>query len=317
MTEPWRASGAAHTRALTLRVDHATAEVLRAFAAEDVAALLIKGASVVRWLYDDTTHRGYGDTDILVAPASAARSADVLTGLGFEPTLDETAMPEWWREHAVAWFSADLGAVVDLHHDVPGTGAGPQRTWDVLSRGAESMVIGGFPANVPALPARALLLAISVARAGARPVPARAHLERALAVLDDDAWRAAADLAAELEAVGALSAGLRLVPGGDALAGRLGLPEAVSTEVALWIAGAPYQAQTFERLAHAPGVRAKAAIVWRKLVPPAAFMRVRGPGSQSRAQLARAYARRPLWVLAVAPRAFVAWRRARRAVSRG
>jgi hypothetical protein len=143
-----------------------------------------------------------------------------------------------------------------------------------------------------------------------------AELDRALAVADDDLWRGAAELARELDATDAFAAGLSLTDAGRRLAARLRLSPTRSAEAALHATTPPPVALGFEQLAQADGVRARLEIVWRKLVPPPAFIRRWDPSaSEGRAALARAYLRRPIWVLHHAGPGFRAWYLARRSVS--
>jgi hypothetical protein len=86
--------------AARLRLDAAAADVMGCFERAGVAALLLKGASLNRWLYSDETPRDYIDCDVLVAPADLARAEDVLVALGYNRHFDDRQMPPWWREHA-------------------------------------------------------------------------------------------------------------------------------------------------------------------------------------------------------------------------
>jgi hypothetical protein len=145
----------------------------------------------------------------------------------------------------------------------------------------------------------------------------RADLERALVVADEGLWREAAALAARVDAVEAFAAGLRMAPDGERLAQRLELPQPSSVDVALRAATAPPVALGVEQLARAAGWRARAAILGRKLVPPAEFMRHWDRrAADSRPRLALAYVRRPFWLLRHAPAGARAWWRARRQVRR-
>ena len=61
-----------------LALDAATADVLRAFERVGARALLLKGASIARWLYAEGEPRTYVDCDVLVAPADVAAAEEVL-----------------------------------------------------------------------------------------------------------------------------------------------------------------------------------------------------------------------------------------------
>src|SRR3954453_7868543 len=78
-------SGVARRAMATMAIDRATAEIFDALDAAAVPALLLKGPSVARWLYDDPDERPYGDTDRLVPPERETDAEAVLRGLGFAP----------------------------------------------------------------------------------------------------------------------------------------------------------------------------------------------------------------------------------------
>ena len=90
-----------------------------------------------------------------------------------------------------------------------------------------------------------------------------------------------------------------------------------SVHLTLSASGAPGTAHGIEALARARGLRARARLVGRTLVPPRRYMPVwfprasRGPG-----WLALGYLYRPLWLAMRAVPSLVAWRRARRATRR-
>jgi hypothetical protein len=299
-----------------LRVDAITAEVLRAFGAAGVESLLLKGPSIARWLYSGNDARPYQDCDLLVPPAQLERAETILQSLGFTKRFDDDRMPAWWREHAGEWWRHDDGAYVDLHHTLPGIAVDDQVAWRELSATTVTIIVGGHPAPALGLPARTLHVALHAVHHGVGWNQPMADLERALAEVDESVWRAAAELAGRLGATEAFAAGLRLTPAGRDLAVRLQLPSTVSVETALRASTPPPVALGFEQLARAPGVRARAEIVWRKFVPPADFVRHWYPaGSGGRFYLLRAYLYRPVWILRRVPQALRAWRRARREVS--
>jgi Uncharacterised nucleotidyltransferase len=204
-------SPAARVVAGNLKVDCATAEVLRAFGAAGVKSLLVKGVSVVRWLYDASEPRAYSDCDLVVRPADLVAAGEVLAELGFLPQVDERDMPTWWREHAVGWWRGQDGAIVDVHRTLPGVGVDPQLLWRTLSADAETIDVAGFPAKTLTIPGRAFHLAIHAAQHGVGWDRVDVEVERALSRVDESTWRAAAELAAALDAHGreGSSAGVR------------------------------------------------------------------------------------------------------------
>jgi len=299
-------------------VDWATAELLRAFDAAGVESILIKGASVVRWLYDPGERRPYSDFDLLVPPTDVVAARNVLTRLGFQPALDESDMPTWWREHAVGWLHLGRGAVVDLHQGLPGVGVDGDTLWRTLTARSETILIAGFAARTLNISGRALLLALHAAHHGAGFGRVLDDLEQALGRADLETWRQAADLAASLDATAAFATGLRLVPRGRKLADELDLPTDRPVALVLKVTSPPPVALGFEQLARARGLRAKLRILRHKVVPPPTFMRHWSPRArQSRLGLVLAYAWRPIWLLRSAPAGFKAWRAARRASSAG
>ena len=308
--QPGRAAG---VLANTLRIDWATAEVLKAFEAAGVQSLLLKGATFARWLYTNDDPRPYGDCDLLVRPGDFEQARTVLTELGFEPTYEEGDMPGWWREHAVLWLRHSDAVGVDLHHTLDGVGVDDETLWRTLVANRESVDVAGFPAPAFTIPARALHLVLHVAQHGEEWGPVLDELELAITRTETSTWREAAELARALDAEPAFATGLRLVPSGRPLAGQLGLPTGQSVAVALRATTPPPAALTFEELARARGIRARLEILRYKLFPPPTFMRKWSPrASEGRLGLARAYAERVLWLLRTAPAGFTAWRRARR-----
>ena len=303
------------TRAHTLRIDAATAEVMAAFAAASVDARVVKGPVIASWLYRDGNPRLYLDSDLLVNPDHVERAGQVLSELGFDRPLDERALPEWWREHDIAWGRAADGVWVDLHVSLPGIGVDAATAWGLLTEATDTIAVAGLAAPTLGIAAHALHLALHATHHGQRPGRSQLDLERGLAQCDEPVWQRAALLAERLDATDSFAVGLRSTPAGSALAARLGLPETRSVEVALVASAPPPGALTVEKLAAAKGIRLRVAIVSRKLVPPAAYMRVWAPdATRGRLALARAYARRPFWVARMAPRALRAYVDARRKV---
>ena len=298
-----------------LRIDAATAEVLEYFEHRGVRGLLLKGASIARWLYADTTDRPYADCDVLVAPTDFDAGEEVLKSLGYVKPFDDRRMPPWWREHANEWHRPGDGLCIDVHRTLVGVGVDDAAAWRALSADTEDVTVAGRSVRALSLPARAMHVALHATQHGVRWPLGMADLERALAAGDDDLWRRAAVLAAELQATDAFVAGLRLAPAGERLIVRLALPDVSSVDAELRASSPPPLALGFEQLARAPGTRARVEIAWRKLVPPPAFMRHWDPrAANGPMALARAYLRRPLWLLRRAPTGLKAWYRARRSV---
>ena len=312
------ATSAALITAANLRVDAATAEVLRAFEAAGVQSILLKGASVTRWLSTAESPRGYLDCDLLVRPADLTAAERVLSELGFHPILDEREMPTWWREHAMAWSRESDGASVDPHRTLVGVGVDPDQLWLTLAMHTEALKVGKYDARALTVPGRAFHLALHAAQHGAIWSRVLLDLDSAVSAAGEETWAAAAVLAESLQATAAFAAGLRLIPSGRVLADRLGLPADLPTDVAIRADTAPPVALGLDQLARAKGLRARFAILWHKLVPPTTFMRHWSPQARrGRLGLVLAYLRRPFWLLARLPTGFRAWWRARRSPGSG
>jgi hypothetical protein len=314
-SEPPGLSQAAWAAATTLMVDHATADVLLAFRAAGVRALLLKGPSVARWLYRDGEPRPYLDTDLLVHPADATEAGRALTRMGYAPQLDERRMPDWWRPHASVWVNADQGTSVDLHHRLQGVRVDAERAWAMLSRDTVTLEVAGASAVVLALPARMLYVALSAANDGPSSM-ALIDLDRALEQVSGDLWTKAAALAVELRATDGLFAGLTRRRAGVALASRLGLTGEGSVEMGLRSAGAPREALTVEQIARTRGMRNRMAIIADKVFPPPTYMRYWSRLTRrKRLGLVLAYGYRVAWVAKKAFPALMAWWRVRRALT--
>jgi hypothetical protein len=299
-----------------LRIDAATAEVLAAFAGAGVEALVLKGPSLMGWLYTTEDAISYVDSDLLLRPGDEQAASAALTALGFELEHDDSTLPEWWLEHGVAWLRKRDGVRIDLHRRLLGIGVRPDDAWSVLAGSAEPISLAGTT-QAPALarPARLLHIVLHAAQHGQAWGAAVGHVGRALDLLDEPLWRETERLARRLEATDPFAAGLRLTPKGAALADEHGLPPVGSVEVALRASTPPPVALGFEQLARADRLRTRVAIAWRKLFPPREFIvHWHPPAAESHAKLALAYARRPFWLLRRAPRGFRAWRDARRQV---
>ena len=302
-------------RGQRLALDAAAAEAFAHFDRAGVSALLLKGRSITGWLYGESEGRWLADCDLLIAPTDVSAAETTLVSLGYRRTWDDRRMPSWWREHALEWRRERDNVMLDVHRTLAGIGVDPKTAWPTLSRDRVCVTVAGREVPVLGLPARTLHVVLHAAHHGMGPSRPVEDLRRVVRTADDGIWRIAAELASELDAVDAFTAGLRLDPQGAALARRLDLPSRVSTGAALRAGSPPPLALGFEQLARAPGTGARVWIVARKLLPPADFIRHWDPrAAQSRPALLRAYLRRPLWLLRLAPRGLWAWYRARRSV---
>ena len=296
-----------------LWLDTVAAEVTTALSANGLRSVLLKGPVTARWLYpDDQTARHYRDVDLLVAPDIHAGAEEVLVSLGFNRSHEERLSDEV-ELHGHEWRRGSDGAAVDLHRslhfleDLPA-----EMVWQSVAQTAVAFEVAGVTVEAPSLPWRALHVVLHASPEGPPDRQSWADLARALDVVDETLWREAAALAASLNVEAAMGAGLRLLPQGIELAGRLGLPDRPPDRFLLRRNTAPRQVRSVARLVELSG-RRKARYVAQKLFPPPEFLRQWTPlASRSRLGLAAAYGLRLVWSLARLPAALVGWARIRR-----
>src|SRR4051794_33899937 len=224
----------------TLDLDATTAELMAALDGERVAGLLIKGPALTRWLYQGTVPRSYQDIDVLVEPSARPVAAEVLAKLGFERSdaelsraeLSELAAEGQVASHSETW-ARPPRSHVDLHHTIPGIGAGQDELWEALESDREQLRVGGHLVSIPAERSRALIVVLEAAKGGVADEKGIGDLRRALAVVDESVWVECAGLAARLQALPAFSVGLRLIPAGEDLARRLDVDGEIDVETAL------------------------------------------------------------------------------------
>ncbi|MBD0329391.1 MAG: nucleotidyltransferase family protein [Thermoleophilia bacterium] len=294
--------------ARTLRIDASSAKVVSALTAAGVETILLKGPGIVRWFYGDAA-RSYVDCDLLVDPGDRSRAVDVLSAAGYR----EITPPDRSLVHATAWIHADEPAEIDLHTSMQGAGVSPVDAWGVLRAHAVTVDLVGTPVRILDRVATTVNIALHAAHHGVANQKPLEDLRRVVDQLSDQEWRAAAALAARLRASPAFAAGLRLLPEGKRIAEELRLPAETPVAVALALAAAPPGAFAMAQLVGVRGLRAKAALAARRLVPPAIWMRAFHPlARRGRLGLAAAYALRPLLLLLRAGPELAAWVRVRR-----
>jgi hypothetical protein len=290
-------------------VEATAAEVVGALQSAGIRAILLKGPSTARWLYDRESTRISIDVDLLIGPADRAAAEAVLARLGFTPFPSNVAGEE--VSHAYTWDRGADGIGVDLHLNLPGVGVSSEDAWPILSRDTEKPVVGGLAVEVLPPAGRAMHVALHAAQHGPGFEQPIADLERALDLLPPETWEEAAALALRLEADPLFAAGLDLLEGGRVVLARLNLPERRTVEATLRATTPPDLSLGFHRLAGTAGWRPKLAFVARKVVPPRAWMRSCVPlARRGRLGLAAAYVLRPMSLLRRAGPGFRAWRRA-------
>lgn len=294
-----------------LAVDAMTSEVLRALAGQSVPCIVLKGAALQQRLYGSAALRPYGDADLLVAPSEVERAGAALASLGFELRFDPRNHPLRIPDpHAQDWIRG--GDAVDLHWRLPGAGADGERTWRALAAHTRPLVVGGAPGVALDDAGIALMLALHAAHHGAGvPKPLR-DLELGLERIPADAWRDAAALAREIDAIDAFAAGLRAVPAGEVRAHdlRIGPPRAPAARLK---AGTPPPAGlAVLHVLETPWREGRARALLDALFPSRQFMRDWFPlARRGRTGLALAYATRLLTRARQLPSALAAARSAR------
>jgi hypothetical protein len=295
-----------------LALDAAAVEAIAALQEVGISVILLKGPVIALWLYDQPWERTYGDIDLLVAPADHQRASTVLARLGYHDhsLADIPAHASQWRRETAT------RAEIDLHWRLPLAGRDVD-PWPVLSAETEAMAIGSTTVRVLSPAARAMLVAVHAAQHGARaPKPMR-DLERALARVDRQTWARAAALAQQLNAEGAFTVGLRLVPAGAEMATALALAPSSSIEAHLRSVTPTATSVGWMHLLEQPSPRAGLELLRGELVPNPGFMRVWSPlARRGRLGLACAYLLRPLWLVWQLPAALRDLGRARRQARR-
>jgi hypothetical protein len=302
--------GRAQSEGVNLVNDALTARIVTALRAAGVESVLLKGASVRRWLYDGDERRS-DDVDLLVAGRDREAIDAALLAVGLRYLGPSALGPG--RPYRQLWEHPETTIVLELHESLTGIGVSNEQAWAVLSQETEEVALAGTRVMMLDGAARTLHLALHAAQHGRESERTLEDLQRGLERLPEARWREAATLAGRLGALPAFVAGLTLLPAGTDLVRRLSLETEEPGDVALRAATAPPVAQGLAWLMALPGAAAKARFLVRALVPPRVFMRAWDPLARRGATgLALAYLRRPFWLLRYLPAAVGAWRRANR-----
>jgi len=297
----------------SLAVDDQTARVMAALDARRIDALLLKGPAVARRLYPEDEPRFYGDTDVLVAPRAVPAAEATLRALGYERIVGDRTIA-LFGHHGSHWRRRSSALVVDLHRTLTGVLGDAGTLWDALWAASTGLEVQATAVRVLDASGLALHVALHAAQHGVARDTSLRDLELALRHLVLADWRGAAALAERVDAVDAFGVGLRLVPDGEAVAARLGLPPNRSRNAALRAMAAPSVTLGLDRLSATLGVGAKARLVVGRTFPPRDFMRIRsGCARRGPAGMALAYLWRLLSLAGQAVPAARAWRRAARA----
>lgn len=265
--------------AKALRVDATAATVIVALREAGIEPVLLKG-SALNFLYAGDRPRTYVDVDLLVDPAQHDRAGEVICGHGYR-SLTEGASPLEGAAHATTYVTDDDRPAIDLHHTIFGVNVSSAVAWEILSRATVPHRVASCDTRALGLPLRALHVALHFAQSGPGIVNPADDLDRALARLELDTWRAAAEYAERLDATEALAAGLRgRPPSGEALADELGLPVAVSLELDLRRRTASSPATALALLLETRGRARKIRRLARFVVPSPAVIRILVPSAR-------------------------------------
>lgn len=295
----------------TVAVDAVTVEVVSSLERAGVPAVLLKGPSVARWLYDDAASRTYTDSDILVSPDRVVDAEAVLGRLGFKRAWGPLPHPGMEAPPAAPWRRGPFS--VDLHETLPGALAQRQRVWDALSSNLDDLELTGGTVRVLNHRARLLHVALHAAHHGPRVGQPLADLGAALARIPIADWIATAELAKRVGAETALAEGLRMLPEGRRLSTDLGIARPPSRDWQLRSFNGADLATGLDRLWEAPGTRSKALILKEEMFPSREFMRWWSPlARRSSRGLVAAYGWRLVYLAMRMPHAVLVWLRASR-----
>ncbi len=258
--------------ARSLLLDREAASVVEHLRKAGVPAILLKGAAIATWLYDDGAPRPYLDVDLLVSPSNLDKTLHALAERGYKRVIEGAHPAEVGPKEIELIGPASVA--IDLHHGLLGASGSSAHCWEVLARRTVPLRLAGV-ADVPVLdvPARAMHLALHAAQNGPIDVKAIADLERGLSRISKDDWKEASRVAADIGAEQAFAAGLRILPSGQQLAEDLSLTREMTVELALRTRSATQDALFFERFAVARGVGRKGALILRKFFPTSGTMR--------------------------------------------
>lgn len=319
MVEEWVPSPGLRGEMSGLVNDVVTAEIVGALNAAGIRNILLKGPSIARWIYDEGERGPSGDVDVLVSPDQLAEAETVAARLGFIH-LDFGPVPLEPLSHHSVWVRESDGACLELHRTFFGVTVSRGALWRELESETESLVLAPSEqrAEVLSAHARGLMLALHAAAHGPTDGRPLNDLRRGIERLPPATWDGAATLAVRLGAQRTFVLGLLLVPEGEAIVDQTGLPKDETVETVLRAANQPTMALGFEWLAQSRGVRRKVALLLGELAPPPDFMRLNYlVARRGKVGLAAAYAARPFRLAVQAPRAFRAWRDAKRHVAAG
>jgi hypothetical protein len=253
----------------SLSADVQTITVLEILRGQGLDAIVLKGPAIAYWLYEHPGERAYADTDLLVEPDALSQVEAVLRSMGYRYGSDRVEnqgdLPE-----LLPWVKGTNA--VDLHTNLLGIQSTPEHAWPRLAADPEEVVVAGKKLPVLSTPARTLHLALHAAQHGAHELKPLEDLRRGIAQLSTDTWQAAASLAHEVDAVGAMLSGLTLLPEGNRLASELGLLARSNVRLELARAGTPPVSLAIADLVDRQTRGRRTEFVMRKLFPSRSFL---------------------------------------------
>ncbi len=296
-----------------LMLDAVGARLVADFRQHGIDSILLKGRSIVDRLYDGkAVNRSYRDVDLLVDPRRHADAEAILTDVGFVDLMAGARRNER-APHASTWRRTSDQATVDLHITLAGCGVPPVRVWSLLREHTRRSTIGTTEVAVLDDVALACHLALHAARTGVKDPKPPSDLRRGLEILGDDTMRAAATVAAQLGAMPAFVAGLRMVPESSKLADELGGGVYVPVELAVRALTEVRGTGTLNAL-HAARPWRRPLLVVQRVFPSKVVLRRSMPlAARGTFWLVACYLLRPVWMATQLSSAIRAWRRAARA----
>src|SRR5262245_19744621 len=114
----------------TLQLDRAAIAIVDALTSWEVPCLLLKGASIAKWLYADE-FRSYIDVDILVPRSHWGHATQHIERLGFTLDLLGPTGGNWYRTKDRVW--------LDLHYTLAGLLVPDSLVWTRLWSERETM----------------------------------------------------------------------------------------------------------------------------------------------------------------------------------
>ena len=201
-----------------MALDRAAVEAIGALRRRELPSVLLKGRSFADWLYHPSEIRYATDADLLVPADRFDEARTVLEDLGYAPVF----APDDEPSHAVM-HGRDDGMHVDLHRSLHGLDAPPARVWAALSGHVVPLELGGRQVTALDEVGRCLTVAVHAGAADVLDTQGRRDLQRALRTANEDRWRQAAELAADLDGLTTFLDGLGRELAGAELAADLQL----------------------------------------------------------------------------------------------